>query len=52
VKNTPVVISKRRQKLWTLLTKGMKAYEIANELNTDIKYLTAHSENYLNDLAK
>ena len=37
----------------------MKAYEIAKELNTDhstisrdIKFLTAESQNYLNDLAK
>jgi IS30 family transposase len=51
--------NERRQKLWTLLTRGMKAYEIAKELNTnestisrDIKYLTAQSQNYLNDLAK
>jgi IS30 family transposase len=59
LKNTPLVISERRQKLWTLLTRGMKAYEIAKELNTnestisrDIKYLTLQSHNYLNDLAK
>jgi IS30 family transposase len=59
VKNTPVVINERRQKLWTLLTKGMKAYEIAKELNTnestisrDIKFLTAQSQDYLTSLAK
>jgi IS30 family transposase len=59
LKNTPVVINERRQKLWTLLTKGMKAYEIARELNTnestisrDIKYLSLQSQNYLNELAK
>jgi IS30 family transposase len=59
LKNTPLVINERRQKLWTMLTRGMKAYEIAKELNTDkstisrdIKYLTAQSHNYLNDLAK
>ena len=59
VKNTPIVINERRQRLWTLLTRGMKAYEIAKELNTnestisrDIKFLTAQSQNYLNDLAK
>jgi IS30 family transposase len=52
-------IDERRQKLFGLLTKGMKGYEIARELNTDqstvsrdIKYLTAQSQNYLNDLAK
>jgi IS30 family transposase len=59
LKNTAAVINERRQKLWTLLTRGMKAYEIARELNTnestvsrDIKYLTMQSQNYLNDLAK
>jgi IS30 family transposase len=53
------VIDERRQKLWTLLTRGLKAYEIAKELNVDnstvsrdIKYLTAQSQNYLNDLAR
>jgi IS30 family transposase len=58
-KHTSAVTSERRQKLWTMLTKGMKAYEIAKELNTDhstisrdIKYLTSQSHNYLNDLAK
>ena len=58
-KHTAAAISERRQKLWTCLTKGMKTYEIAKELNTDhstisrdIKYLTAQSQNYLNNLAK
>lgn len=58
-KHTTAVISERRQKLWTCLTKGMKTYEIAKELGTDhstisrdIKYLTAQSQNYLNSLAK
>jgi IS30 family transposase len=58
-KHTAAVITERRQKLWTLLTRGMKTYEIARELNTDhstisrdIKFLTAQSQNYLNDLAK
>ena len=53
------VINERRQKLFTFLTRGMKGYEIAKELNVDsatvsrdIKYLTAESQNYLNDLAK
>lgn len=43
----------------TLLTRGMKAYEIARELNVDsatvsrdIKILAAESQNYLNDLAR
>jgi len=54
-----VIINERRQKLWTLLTKGMNTYEIAKELNVDhstisrdIKYLTLQSQDYLNDLAK
>src|SRR5215475_12380524 len=58
-KHTSAFITERRQKLWILLTRGMKAYEIAKELNTDhstvsrdIKYLTAQSQNYLNNLAK
>jgi DNA-binding NarL/FixJ family response regulator len=33
--NCAVVINERRQKLWTLLTRGMKGYEIARELNTN-----------------
>jgi IS30 family transposase len=58
-KHTAAFISEKRQKLWTLLTRGMKAYEIAKELNVDhstisrdIKYLTSQSQNYLNSLAK
>jgi IS30 family transposase len=58
-KHTAAVIAERRQRLWTLLTRGMKTYEIAKELNTDhstisrdIKFLTAQSQRYLNDLAK
>jgi IS30 family transposase len=50
-KHTAAVINERRQKLWTLLTRGMNRYEIAKELGTDhstisrdIKYLTAVSE--------
>lgn len=42
-----------------LLTRGMKAYDIAKELNTDhstisrdIKFLTTQSQDYLNSLAK
>jgi IS30 family transposase len=59
MKNNVVAINERRQKLWTLLTRGMKTHEIAKELNIDqstisrdIKYLTAQSHNYLDDLAK
>lgn len=59
MKNAAVVINQRRQKLWTLLTRGMKTYEIAKELNVDhstisrdIKFLTTEAQNYLNNLAK
>ena len=60
IPNNQVVIKERREKIWPLLTKGnMKGYEIAKELNVspptvarDIKFLTAESQNYLNDLAK
>lgn len=58
-KHAATVINEGRQKLWTLLTRGMKTCEIAKELNTDhstinrdIKYLTAQSQNYLDSLAK
>ena len=58
-KHTAPVINERRQKPWTWLTRGMKAYEIAKELNVDhstirrdFKYLTAQSQNYSNSLAK
>src|SRR5919199_2040459 len=59
LKNTSAVINERRQKLWTLLTRGLKTYEIAKELDIDqstisrdIKHLTEQSHNYLNTLAK
>ena len=54
-----LVIQERRQKIWTLITRGMKGYEIAKVLGVDpatvsrdIAYLAAQSQNYLNDLAK
>jgi IS30 family transposase len=57
--NNKLVIKDRRQKIWALLTRGMKGYEIAKELNTtpatisrDIQYLTSQSQNFLSDLAK
>jgi IS30 family transposase len=58
--NSQAVIRERREKIWTLLARGkMKGYEIAKELNVspptiarDIKFLTAESQNYLNNLAK
>jgi IS30 family transposase len=58
-RHTAAVINERRQKLWTLITRGLKTHEISKELNIDqstisrdIKYLTEQSRNYLNDLAK
>jgi HTH domain len=45
--NNRLITNERRQNLWTLLTRGMKGYEIAKELNVDpstisrdIQYLT------------
>ncbi|MFZ0328534.1 MAG: helix-turn-helix domain-containing protein [Nitrososphaeraceae archaeon] len=59
IRNNKSVINERRQKLFALLTRGMKGYEIAKELNVDsatvsrdIKCLTVESQNYLNSLAK
>jgi hypothetical protein len=53
------VAVERRQKIFVMLTKGMKGYEIARELKVnestisrDIHFLTSESQNYLNDLAK
>jgi predicted transcriptional regulator len=52
-------IKERREDVLVLLTKGMKAYEIAKELGVDastvsrdIQYLISQSHNYLNNLAK
>src|SRR3954454_10720456 len=58
--NSQTIIRERRERVWTLLTRGtMKGCEIARELNVspptivrDIKFLTAKSQNYLNDLAR
>jgi hypothetical protein len=54
-----ITIQKRRENVLTLLTKGMKGYEIAKILDVDpstvsrdIQYLIAQSQNYLNSLAK
>ena len=59
VGNNKAAVNDRRQKVFTLLAKGMKGYEIAKELNVvnsiisrDIYYLTSESQNYLNDLAR
>jgi IS30 family transposase len=50
---------KERKDVLTLLTKGMKGYEIAKELGVDtstvsrdVHYLISQSHNYLNSLAK
>jgi hypothetical protein len=52
-------IKERRENTLVLLTKGMKGYEIAEELEVDastvsrdIQYLISQSHNYLNTLAK
>ena len=57
--NNRSVINDRRQKVWGLIIKGLKGYEIAKTLNVDattvsrdIKFLTAESQNYLNELAR
>jgi HTH domain len=57
--NNSLMVTERRQKIWTLLTRGMKGYEIAKELKVnpstisrDISYLTSQSQNFLSDLAK
>jgi IS30 family transposase len=59
VRNTQVIINERRQKLWILLTRGMRSYEIAKELKVDhstisrdISHLTSQSQKFLDDLAK
>jgi hypothetical protein len=57
--NNRSAINDRREKVWICLTKGMRNYEIAKELQVDkstisrdIQHLTEQSQNYLNDLAK
>jgi hypothetical protein len=58
--NSQAIIRERRERVWTLLTRGtMKGCEIARELNVspptivrDIKFLTAESQNYLDNLAR
>jgi hypothetical protein len=59
INHNKLVIQERREKIWTLTTKGKKGYEIAKELGVgvatvsrDINYLVAQSRNYLNDLAR
>jgi IS30 family transposase len=59
IRTNKIEIQQRREKLWTLLTRGMKRYEIAKELGVDpttisrdIQYLTTQSQNYLHTLAR
>jgi IS30 family transposase len=59
LKKAQAILSDRRQKVWTCLTKGMKRYEIAKELTVDqstvsrdVKYLTLQSQDYLNEMAR
>jgi DNA-binding NarL/FixJ family response regulator len=51
--NNSLMVAERRQKIWTLLTRGMKGHEIAKELKVnpstisrDISYLTSQSQNF------
>jgi IS30 family transposase len=53
------IIVERREKVMMLLTKGLKGYQIANELNVDtstvsrdIQYLSKESSNAINSLVK
>ena len=59
IPNSQAVIRERREKLFSLLVRGMKPNEIAKVLKVDnstvtrdVQYLTTQSQNYLNDLAK
>ncbi len=59
MKNTKPAIDERRQRIWGMLVKGMKSYEIAKELTVDpssisrdVQYLTSQSQKFLDDLAK
>jgi IS30 family transposase len=54
-----LAIQQRREKLWVLLTRGMKGYEIARKLGVDagtvskdIKYLVSQSQGYIDSLAR
>jgi IS30 family transposase len=58
-RNTQAIINDRRQKVWILLTRGLRTYDIAKELkcdhstiSRDIQYLTSQSQKFLDDLAK
>ena len=59
MRNTAVVINERRQKVQSMLIRGMRVGEISKELRVDqstitkdIKHLAGQSQNYLTDLAR
>ena len=59
IRNNRIEIQQRREKLWTLLARGMKRCEAAKQLDVDpatvsrdIAYLVTQSQDYLNSLAK
>ena len=59
MKNTRPVIDQRREIVWSMLAKGMKSYEIAQELKVDpstisrdVQYLTSQSQKFLDNMAK
>jgi DNA invertase Pin-like site-specific DNA recombinase len=59
IPNSQAEIRERREKLFIMLTRGMRASEIAKELKVDrttvvrdIQFLTQESQNFLSDLAK
>jgi DNA-binding NarL/FixJ family response regulator len=59
VPHNKIQIKEGRESVLVLLTKGMKGYEIAKELDVDastmsrdIQYLISQSHNYLNSLAR
>ena len=57
--NNKANVSDRRQKVFSLLTRGLKGHDIAKELKVgestisrDIQFLTSESQGFLNKLAK
>src|SRR5438094_5134406 len=57
--NNRANIALRRQKVWILVCKGAKSWQIAHELGVtqktvccDIKFMIKDSHKYLNDMAK
>src|SRR6187200_2325535 len=58
-KNNRINVQHRREKLWILLAKGLKNYEIARQLQVDaptvskdIRYLVSQSQYYIDSLAR